>query len=334
MKALLVGATRHIAARPLRESGFIVAEAWTAAEARSAAEAVAPDVVLVGDAVARSSPNLCVCLRSAAEDALVIVVEAAPGSASASASTAEPMPDFGAHAYLRQPLVDHELLAAIRTLLLARRLTSTAEAKASAGAALTAAAHRIRNPLASLLVASTMLKTDHDLGEHAHRIAETIARNVEEVSRSIEALLDTSRLIGESRALTLSMVDLRDVVRTAVASLDDTAAATGVDLSLPSEPMMVLADPERLRLAVRHLIFSARAHGPDVVAIEMSRDGANAKVTVRSADGSPALPWEGEAELGVSLARDVIGHHGGEVSLHGQTGWFVLKLQHDTAAAS
>lgn len=322
VKALLVGATRHIAAQPLRENGFAVAEAWTAAEALSRAQSFAPDIVLVGDAVARAAPELCSRLRSLVDSALAVVPEGHPQSPSQDVQRASA---FGAHALLRPSPDDRELLAAVRVLLRARRMRGSA-AEMRPGAAFDVAAHRIRNPLASLVVASSLLRADETLGEHARKLVETAARNVHDVSRCIEALLDAGHLLGESPALVLSPADLRDIVRSAITTPGDPAEGPPTASLLPSEAMIVLADAERLGLALRHLVASARASGRTAAEVEMSRRGDEVSVTVRT-DGAGLSPWDGAVDLGVSLARHVIGQHGGELGLDGQTVSFQLELQ-------
>jgi two-component system sensor histidine kinase BaeS len=194
-------------------------------------------------------------------------------------------------------------------------------------------AHELRTPLATLslrLEAATEGVLQVDAEEAATLLAQT---------RLLSRLVDDLRTLSLAEAgrltLTPERLDLRDPVRAAVAAHAPAARRRNVALraELPTDPLPVEADGDRLLQVLHNLLENALRVSPDggeVVVLATDR-GGRAHVTVR--DGGPGFavdPPEAIFErferdrrrdtrggsgsgLGLAIVRTLVELHGGDV---------------------
>lgn len=176
--------------------------------------------------------------------------------------------------------------------------------------------HDLRTPLTRLRLALAMLpRTDElrqDVGE--------MTADVEEMERMISGYLAFARGEGTEQAqpVNLSMI------------LDDVAAGarragTELDLDVPIDLTLKLR-ADAVRRAVTNLVDNARRHAKHV-ALAAVAQGRSVLVTVD--DDGPGIPAErresvfrpfesgssGGTGLGLTIARDIVRAHGGEIVL-------------------
>jgi two-component system, NtrC family, sensor histidine kinase KinB len=211
-------------------------------------------------------------------------------------------------------------------------------------------AHQFRTPLTSLRMA-IHLCLDGIAGPLSAKQQDLLYAGREECERLqgiVEELLDLARLQSGSIPL-----DLEDVA--AEALLEEAAKAHRADaqaknVTLEVEPVVdearVRADPQRLRLVFQNLLENALHHTPGGgrVSLRASQDAASVRFEVT--DSGPGIPEDqqgrifekfyrgpggagGGAGLGLSIARDVVRAHGGEIGVdsapgRGSTFWFTL----------
>ncbi len=191
-------------------------------------------------------------------------------------------------------------------------------------------AHEVRTPAAALLALSEELERGHvDAARqptyHAHLLTE--ARRLADL---VEETLDLTRLEGGRLVAAREAVDLRDVVRAAVAAArpDDGR----VTVTLPEGEVRVWIDRAAVRRAVRNLIDNALRHGAAQQPVEITLEiaGDDARLTVRDHGGgipadhiariferfhrvpSPTHDAKGVG-LGLALVREVATLHDGGV---------------------
>ena len=120
-------------------------------------------------------------------------------------------------------------------------------------------AHELRNPLGPLRNAAEILKdarTSNDERVEAHRILD---RQIGNMSRMIDDLLDVSRIAQGKIELRREAVALGPLLTT-VGSLVSVACARHgqkVELSMPSEPVYVYGDATRLEQVLNNLLGNA-----------------------------------------------------------------------------
>lgn len=191
------------------------------------------------------------------------------------------------------------------------------------------AAHQIRTPLAALGAQTEMLLRDKTASARSAR-AERLRTHIATLSRLTNQLLGQAMVSYRTEKIPHQRVELielaHQVLRDAVPeSLDRDLA---VDCDASEQALFVVGDGISLREALVNLVSNAVTHGaPSLLRVQVRREGGYAVVAV--ADDGPGIPpdvWDSAARpfqlprnardgagLGLSIAADVAGAHGGEL---------------------
>jgi len=120
-------------------------------------------------------------------------------------------------------------------------------------------AHELRNPLAPLRNAAEILQTPGASADERGQAQRIIGRQIENMTRMIDDLLDVSRITEGKIALRLGPVALADILATAasVARSGISARRQELTISLPSKPIYLNADATRLDQVFGNLLGNA-----------------------------------------------------------------------------
>ena len=221
-------------------------------------------------------------------------------------------------------------------------------------------AHELRNPLAPIVTSVEVLRNP-SAGAQAHeRARELMTRQLRQMVRLIDDLLDVSRITTNKLELHREPFDLSSVVREAIEVTEPLLRENGhaLTMSWPREAVWVDGDPTRLTQVFVNLLNNAAKYTPrggriDVV-LGVDPDGA-ARVRVRD-DGIGVDPTQqaGIFEMfmqvdrslereraglgvGLSLARRLVELHGGSVDVSsagvGRGSEFTVRLPRIAAPA-
>ncbi len=214
--------------------------------------------------------------------------------------------------------------------------------------------HEIRNPLASIMLCLSLLDRVAPGGEQARQTKEIMNRQVTQLSRLVDDLLDVTRITRNKIVLQKESVELNELVGRAVEDYRALFQEKGVKLSagLASNGLYVEADPARLAQVVGNLLHNAvkftEAGGSTrvsvfkdelklcaVICIEDSGIGMSPDMlpnlfqTFMQADTSLAHSGGGLG-LGLALVKGLTELHGGTVSAHsgglGKGTLFTIRL--------
>lgn len=124
--------------------------------------------------------------------------------------------------------------------------------------------HELRNPLAPIMNSVNLLHLASD-DPRVHKAAQTIANQVKALERVTGDLMDVSRLDQKKLALRLAELDIRALVDEEVAGQADRARAKGLRLEFltPAQPLLLVADGDRVRQAVANLLSNAIKYTPE-----------------------------------------------------------------------
>jgi signal transduction histidine kinase/ActR/RegA family two-component response regulator len=180
--------------------------------------------------------------------------------------------------------------------------------------------HELRNPLNPIRVAVALLRRTAAPDPTTPRAQEIIERQVAQLARLIDDLLDVSRIGRGKVLLRKERVDLVALVRTVLGDREESLRAHGIVLatSLPRRPVCVDADPARLAQVVGNLIDNAEKFtdpaGLITVAIEADpgfeagsvRSGTDQRLE-RGVSGALSGPPIGSGLVAVSVRDSGIG---------------------------
>jgi PAS domain S-box-containing protein len=195
--------------------------------------------------------------------------------------------------------------------------------------------HELRNPLAPIRNAASILERADPAGEQAERARGVLRRQSEHLTRLVDDLLDVTRITRGKIALQRARTSLRDVVLRAAEDIRPLMAERGISFRTDVSPaeLWAHADATRLNQVVANLLHNASkfAHRGDEVTVSLRPEGSAAELRVRDTGAGidPAVlphvfePFvqaehtiarsEGGLGLGLALVKGIVELHGGEV---------------------
>jgi two-component system OmpR family sensor kinase len=199
------------------------------------------------------------------------------------------------------------------------------------------ASHELRTPLTVIRGYLEMLSNpERANAEFTSRAVSKMSGEVARMQRLIEDLLLLAELGSAGRPLDLGRVDLGQLLRSEVDSLQDLQPGRSVSLSMPEGPQAeVTADAGLLSQLFANLFSNIRRHTSSATTVEVlvSRAGDGWQVTVD--DGGPGLSQaayergvghferfdlsrsrgNGGSGLGMSIMAGIVSRHQGELRL-------------------
>ena len=213
-------------------------------------------------------------------------------------------------------------------------------------------AHELRNPLAPIRNALALLKVRGVLGAEAAWSRDVIERQVDQLTRLVDDLLDVSRVSSGKIKLQTETVDLAAVVRAGIETSRPFIEARKHALLLraPESPVWVSGDPVRLTQVVANVLNNAAKFQDEggKITVTVAQEGPDA--SVRIADRGIGIPRHtlprvfdlfAQAEkpidrahsglgIGLSLVKTLVELHGGTVTADsaglGEGSEFTIRL--------
>jgi PAS domain S-box-containing protein len=195
-------------------------------------------------------------------------------------------------------------------------------------------AHELRNPLAPIRYATRLLEPGVPL-EMAADARRMIDRQLAQMTRLLDDLLDVSRISRGALQLRREVLDLREVIQRAVAAARPVAQASqlSVDLQLPTVPLLITGDATRLEQVLGNLLNNAIKYGNPGGHIYVAVETDHAELIVRVRDDGIGIPADllpqvfdmfvqaepagsraaGGLGIGLSLARELVQLHDGRI---------------------
>jgi PAS domain S-box-containing protein len=223
-------------------------------------------------------------------------------------------------------------------------------------------AHELRNPLAPMRNAVTLMQLEHTASPALRNARDIIDRQLTHVTHLVDDLLDIGRLTTGKITLRQERVGIADLVSRSVETarplLESRRHTLTIDL--PPRPVYVRADPTRLSQILQNLLVNAAKYTPEGGRVRITVQSADGFVTVAVADngrgiakkdlgrifelfaqGDHGTPNESGLGVGLTLARSLAELHGGRLDAEspgpGQGSTFLLRLpaadRNESAAA-
>lgn len=245
-----------------------------------------------------------------------------------------------------------------REEMLAERASDLIRADRSKDEFLAMLAHELRNPLAPLRNAAEILRTPGADAQACEQAQSTLGRQVGNMTRMIDDLLDISRISEGKIELRQEVVSLEDVFRAAASLVTPAIEAHGQQLaiSLPTEPVFLSGDSTRLDQIFGNLLGNASkySHEGGRISLEAERvpgqGNEPSQVIVRVRDHGIGMATEflphvfdlfvqatrasdrahGGLGIGLTVVQRLVALHGGSVEVHsaglGHGSEFVVRL--------
>jgi CheY-like chemotaxis protein len=195
-------------------------------------------------------------------------------------------------------------------------------------------AHELRGPLAPIMSAVTLLGFDQIDAATREASRAVIERQVQQLVRLVDDLLDVSRITAGKLELRRQLVPVSQVVRSAVETarpfLDQRKQP--LHLTMPDDPVFIDGDPARLAQVFANLLNNAAKYSPIGDPISLEATTENGRAVIRVSDHGIGIPSaeleqvfepfvqvdnnrgaQGGLGIGLTLARRLVEMHGGEI---------------------
>ena len=213
-------------------------------------------------------------------------------------------------------------------------------------------AHELRNPLVPLCALLETIKRQPDDAGLLPRIRDTMERQIGQISRLVDDLLDASRTANNKLQLRLERVELAPIVAQAVETCNSLAerAKHRLEVDLPSEPVCLHADRARLIQVFSNLLNNACRYTDDGGIIRLTAERHDGEIAVSVKDNGIGIPpaklaivfdmfaqvhaasepSRGGLGIGLNLVKRLVEMHGGSVQAKsdgpGRGSEFIVRL--------
>ena len=172
-------------------------------------------------------------------------------------------------------------------------------------------AHELRNPLAPIRNATAILARKGSQDPEVAWSQAVIGRQIDQLSRLIDDLLDIERISRGKFTLRKEHVPLELVIDMALEASRPAINAAGHHLSvlLPSERVLVEGDPARLAQAFATLLKNAARHMQSRGSINLTAAVESGAVLVTIEDGGIGMRAEADPGVGLTLVRGILELH-------------------------
>jgi len=180
-------------------------------------------------------------------------------------------------------------------------------------------AHELRNPLAPIRNAVAILARKGPQDPEVAWSQTVIERQIDQLSRLIDDLLDIERISRGKFTLRKEHVPLELVVDMALEASRPHINAAGHHLSvlLPSERVVIEADPPRLAQAFATLLKNAARHMQARGSINLTASVESGAVLVTIEDTGVGISSDADPGVGLTLVRGILALHAGAIEFRG-----------------
>jgi PAS domain S-box-containing protein len=213
-------------------------------------------------------------------------------------------------------------------------------------------AHELRSPLAPLSNMLEVMKRAGDDADVLELARDTIDRQLGQLVRLVDDLLDLNRITHDRLELRRSRVELSSVIQHAVEAVRPLVDSAGHELvvTLPDEPTHLQADPARLAQVFGNLLTNSCKYTPPGGTIWVTAERLGTEITVTVGDTGSGIPSDrldvifemfaqvdrplersqGGLGIGLTLVKRLVEMHGGSIEARsageGRGSEFIVRL--------
>jgi PAS domain S-box-containing protein len=212
--------------------------------------------------------------------------------------------------------------------------------------------HELRNPLAAVTNAVSLLEISDLSAEEARQAREIAQRQLHNMTRLIDDLLDVARVTRGKVTLHREVVDLADLVERVTAAIRPLidSRRQRLEVELPAQRVKVQGDPMRLEQVLNNLLNNATKYTESGGRIRLAVGRVDGEAEIRVADDglgmvpetlSRAFDLFAQAErsldrsqgglgIGLTMVKSLVALHGGHVQARsdglGKGSEFIVRL--------
>ena len=165
--------------------------------------------------------------------------------------------------------------------------------------------------------------------------AEVILKESDRMTELVDELLDISKIDMGRQRLTLSEMDVRELLYDSIRAVEPTVVSGGIAIvpDFPEEPVMVKCDDTQMRRAVTNILTNGLRYARSELHLTCRMDKRH--VTIRIQDDGDGIAEEdiphifdrfymgrsGKSGIGLALTKEIVHLHRGTIrAYNGETG--------------
>jgi signal transduction histidine kinase len=213
--------------------------------------------------------------------------------------------------------------------------------------------HELRTPLASVLGFTSLLLTRDFDEETRYRYLGIVDAQARRLGSLIDDFLDARRLEQGKLELDRERVEIGPLLREQADLFSGQSEGHRLKLALPSIPLAVKGDRDRLAQVIGNLLSNAIKYSPEGGDVELLGEAVDGKIRIAVRDEGVGIPddqqsqiftrfFRGDAAasgisgtgLGLAVSREIVEAHGGRIGFtseerEGSTFWLELPAAGD-----
>ena len=170
--------------------------------------------------------------------------------------------------------------------------------------------------------------------------AEVILEESDRMTELVDELLDISKIDMGRQPLTLSEMDVRELLYDSIRAVEPAAAASGITIApdFPEEPVMVKCDDTQMRRAVTNILTNGLRYARSQLCLTCRADKRN--VIIRIQDDGDGIAEEdlphifdrfymgksGKSGIGLALTKEIIHLHKGTIHAYNGDSGAVFEI--------
>jgi len=213
------------------------------------------------------------------------------------------------------------------------------------------ASHELQTPLAVMRTELDVSLGSPNLTDESIEVLESAREETDRMTRIVRNLLTLARFDEGTIELLRKPINLGALAHEAAESLQTLGRERGVDITVEGDDIVVLTDPEYIRLVLVNLIENAVKHSGAGTSVSVVLDTAGNEARLSITDTGPGIAEEdqphvfdrffrsdksrskksGGSGLGLAIVREIVTAHDGRVELkskpgHGSTFSIILPV--------
>ncbi len=205
--------------------------------------------------------------------------------------------------------------------------------------------HDIKTPLTSIISYVELLKQEENLPEHVKEFIRILGEKSERLKSIVQDVFEISKATSGQLSVKLEELDLAKLLRQTLADMSGQIEESGLTLklSLPEEPVPILADGQRLYRVFQNLLQNALKYSlaGSRVFLSLTEERGRALVRIRNTSGTElddtkdfterfvrgdASRTDGGSGLGLSIAKSFTEACGGSFRVETDADLFTVSV--------
>jgi K+-sensing histidine kinase KdpD len=187
--------------------------------------------------------------------------------------------------------------------------------------------HDLRTPLSAIRAVATDLRSGAAYDDQMRdELLDVVIDEAERLDRFVANLLSLSRIEAGSMRARLGVVDVGELTDVCVRRLERVFRGWNIEIDIPEDLPMVLADPGQLEQVINNLLENVARHTPRGTHARVAAQALNGQVQITVTDDGPGMPAErlvrlgsvrldGNQGVGLEICKSIVELQGGTLRI-------------------